>query len=88
MKLSEGFTKWVPSAGMFALYLVSLGLLTLALRGIPVSIAYAAWAGLGTGLIAVIAAFYFDEPFTAPKTVCLAMIVLGVAGLNYWGAGH
>ena len=88
MKLSNGFSKLAPSIGMFALYLVSLGLLTLALRGIPVSIAYAAWAGLGTGLIAIIAAIFFHEPFTTAKTICLAMIVLGVAGLNYFGAGH
>lgn len=88
MKLSEGFTKLVPSAGMFALYLVSLGLLTLALKGIPVGVAYAIWSGLGTALIAVIAAFVFHESFTVPKTICLLMIVLGVAGLNYFGAGH
>ncbi len=88
LKLSEGFTKLAPSAGMFALYLVSLGLLTFALRGIPVGVAYAVWSGVGTGLIAVIAAVYFHEPFTAAKTACLAMIVVGVAGLNYFGAGH
>jgi small multidrug resistance pump len=88
MKLSEGFTRLAPSVGMFALYLVSLGLLTLALKGIPVGMAYAIWSGLGTGLIAVIAAIFFHEPFTLSKTICLAMIVLGVAGLNYFGAGH
>jgi len=88
MKLSDGFTRLAPSVGMFGLYLVSLGLLTLALKGIPVGVAYAIWSGLGTALIAVIAAIAFGEHFTLAKTACLAMIVLGVAGLNYFGGGH
>ncbi len=88
MKLSEGFTKLVPSIAMFVLYGMSLALLTLALRGIPVGVAYAVWAGLGTAVIAVVAMIAFHEPLSGPKLVCLALIILGVVGLNLTGGGH
>ncbi|HEY1599056.1 MAG TPA: multidrug efflux SMR transporter [Pirellulales bacterium] len=88
MKLSESFTKLVPSILLFALYGVSLALLTLALKGIPVGVAYAVWAGLGTAVIAVIATIAFGEPLSASKIVCLALIITGVIGLNISGGGH
>ena len=54
MKLSEGLTKTIPSILIFIFYGLSLSLLTLALKSIPVSVAYAIWSGIGTALIAVI----------------------------------
>ena len=88
MKLSESFTKLVPSILLFVLYGVSLALLTLALKGIPVGVAYAVWAGLGTAVIAVIATIAFGEPLSASKVVCLSLIIAGVIGLNLSGGGH
>ena len=88
MKLSESFTKPVPSILMFALYGLSLALLTLALRGIPVGVAYAVWAGLGTAVDRGIATVAFHEPLTTMKIVCLALIILGVVGLNLSDGGH
>jgi small multidrug resistance pump len=88
MKLSDGLTKPLISLLMFGLYGLSLTLLTLALRGIPVGVAYAVWSGLGTALIAVIALFAFGESLTPTKAICLGLIILGVVGLNIGGAGH
>jgi small multidrug resistance pump len=88
MKLSESFTKPIPSILLFVLYGLSLALLTLALRGIPVGVAYAVWAGLGTAAIAVIATIAFHEPLNTMKVVCLTLIVVGVVGLNLSGGGH
>ena len=48
MKLSEGFTKLVPSVLIFVFYTASFGMLTLALKRIDVSVAYAVWSGMGT----------------------------------------
>ncbi|HEY4308311.1 MAG TPA: multidrug efflux SMR transporter [Pirellulales bacterium] len=88
MKLSDGLTKPPISLLMFGLYGLSLTLLTLALRGIPVGVAYAVWSGLGTALIAVIALFAFGESLTPTKAICLGLIILGVVGLNIGGGGH
>ncbi len=88
MKLSEGFTKLMPSVLMGVFYVLSIVALTLALKKIDVSIAYAVWAGIGTALIAVAGAFLFKEPFTVLKIVSLAFIIAGVVGLNLSGGMH
>lgn len=86
MKLSEGFTKLVPSVLLFVFYAASFVALTLALKKIDVSVAYAIWAGVGTALIAAIGILYFREAVTALKLVSILLIVVGVVGLNFSGA--
>jgi small multidrug resistance pump len=88
MKLSEGFTKLVPSILLFVFYTLSLGMLTLALKRIDVSVAYAVWSGVGTALIATIGVLWFREPATALKLFSLALIIAGVVGLNLSGGAH
>jgi small multidrug resistance pump len=88
MKLSEGFTKMVPSILLFVFYTLSFGMLTLALKKFDVSIAYAVWSGVGTALIAAIGVFWFKEPATALKLVSLGLIIIGVVGLNLSGGAH
>jgi small multidrug resistance pump len=58
-------------------------LLTLALKTIDVSVAYAVWSAVGTACIAVIGAVYFKEPMTALRIGCLVLIIVGVAGLQF-----
>ncbi len=82
MKLSEGFSKLIPSVLIFVFYAISFFLFTLALKGIDVSIAYAIWAGLGTALITVVGIFWFREPASALKLVSLVVVVMGVIGLH------
>jgi small multidrug resistance pump len=88
MKLSQGFTKLLPSLLLFVFYGLSFIALTLCIKRIDVSIAYAVWAGLGTALIAVIGMTYFKEPISALKLVCLALIILGAVGLNLSSHQH
>ena len=88
MKLSEGFTKTVPSILLFIFYTLSFGALTLALKKLDVSVAYAVWSGMGTALIATIGVLWFKEPVTALKLISLALIIIGVVGLNLSGGAH
>lgn len=83
MKLSQEFTKLVPSILIFVFYGLCLTFLTLSLRTIPVSIVYSIWAGLGTLLIASISVIWFDESLTVIKVVSMLLIVLGILGLNW-----
>jgi small multidrug resistance pump len=82
MKLSEGFTRILPSVMIFVFYVASLFMLTLAIKRIDVSTAYAVWAGLGTTLIAVAGFICFKEPVTVLKVLSIALIIIGVVGLN------
>jgi len=82
MKLSDGFTRLVPSILLFACYFVAFGSLTFALRHLDLSLAYAIWAGLGTAIIAIIGIVWFDEPAGALKLVSVGLIIAGVIGLH------
>lgn len=88
MKLSDGFTKLVPSVLIFVFYAASFAILTLALKKIDVGIAYAIWAGVGTALIAIVGVLYFKEPLSALKVFSIFLIITGVIGLNLSGAKH
>ena len=81
MKLSQGFTKVVPSILMVVFYIICFAFMNLALKKLDVSITYAIWSGVGTALIAAIGFFYFKEPATAIKIGSIALIVIGVVGL-------
>ncbi|KGK99663.1 membrane protein [Methanococcoides methylutens] len=88
MKLSEGFTKTLPSIMIFVFYGVSFTLFTLALKRLEVSLAYAIWSGIGTLSITAIGIFYFDETLTALKVGSIALIIIGVIGLNLSSGMH
>ena len=88
MKLSEGFTRMLPSILLVVFYTLSFGMLTLALKKIDVSVAYAIWSGVGTALIASIGVLWFREPATAMKLISLGLIIIGVVGLNLSGGAH
>jgi small multidrug resistance pump len=85
LKLSDGFTRPRPGATVVVCYCASFLLLSLALRGIELSIAYAVWSGVGTAIVAAIGILWFGEAAGAWKLFCLALIVLGVAGLHLSG---
>jgi small multidrug resistance pump len=64
MKLSAGFSKLFPAVLMGVFYAVCFYFLTLALKKVDLSIAYAIWGGVGTALIATIGILWFREPMT------------------------
>jgi len=66
-------------------YAASIWLLALIVKTIPVSVAYAIWAGVGTATVAVIGAIFLGEHLSLIKIVSLALIVAGVVGLNLAG---
>jgi small multidrug resistance pump len=82
MKLSDGFTRWLPSALIFVFYAMAFIALTFALKKIEVSVAYAIWSGVGTALIALIGIVWFGESVGTLKLISLALIIMGVVGLN------
>jgi small multidrug resistance pump len=85
LKYSQGFTQLKPSLVVVIAYITSFSLLGLSLKGIDLGIAYAIWAGVGTALAAIAGVFLFQESLGVVKAVSIALIVIGVAGLNLAG---
>ena len=82
MKISHGLSRLLPSLLVFLFYAMSVASLTIALRRIDMSVAYATWSGLGTVFITIVSVLYFEEPLLAMKVVCLSLILVGVVGLH------
>jgi small multidrug resistance pump len=82
MKLSDGFTRTLPSVLIFVFYGLSFTAFTFALKKLDLSLSYAIWAGAGTALIAAIGVIWFKEPLTALKVGSIVIIVIGIVGLN------
>ena len=82
MKLSEGLTKPLFSVLIFVLYGFSFVLFALALKKLDLGLSYAIWAGIGTAAIALIGYIWFKEPMGAVKVGSIALIIIGVVGLN------
>jgi len=88
MKLSQGLTVLWPSIGVFACYAISLAGITMVLTRIELSIAYPTWSGAGTALTAAIGIAWFKEPVSALKLFSLALVVIGVIGLQLSSAAR
>ncbi|ASG23129.1 quaternary ammonium compound efflux SMR transporter SugE [Nitrospirillum viridazoti] len=82
LKYADGFTRLVPSVLTIAAMGVSLGMLGLALRTLPLGTAYAVWTGIGTLGTVIAGILLFNEPATALRLACIGLIVAGIAGLK------
>jgi len=88
MKLSESFTRLVPSMLMFIFYGASFTFLNFALGYMTVSTVYAVWSGIGIVLISLASVFFFHEKLSISSIMWIGVIVIGVIGLNISSKGH
>jgi quaternary ammonium compound-resistance protein SugE len=82
LKYTEGFTRLWPTLGTVASMIVSLGLLGLALRTLPLGTAYAVWTGVGTIGTALLGIALFSESADLVRLACTGLIVAGIVGLK------
>jgi multidrug resistance protein EbrB len=82
LKLSDGFTVPLPSAGVLFGYALSFYCLSLCLKTVPLSLAYAIWSGAGTALTALIGAILWGEAFSSLKILGIILIIGGIIALN------
>jgi quaternary ammonium compound-resistance protein SugE len=87
LKLTEGFTRPLPTLLTVASMAVSLGLLGLALNSLPLGTAYAVWTGVGTVGTALLGILLFGESADAARLLCIALIVAGILGLKLVSPG-
>jgi small multidrug resistance pump len=84
LKYSNGFTRLAPSAVVVVAYVVSFYFLSLALKTMPVGVAYAVWAGVGVALITLAGRVLFGQALDAAAIVGILLIVAGVVVINTW----
>lgn len=82
LKYTDGFTRLVPTALTVAAMIISVVLLGLALRDLPVGTGYAVWTGVGTVGTALLGMYLFSDPATAARLACIGLIVAGIIGLK------
>ena len=85
LKYTDGFTRTVPTILTVLCMIVSVALLGLALKSLPVGTAYAVWVGIGAAGTVVLSMVLFDEPATPVRIGLLLLIVVGVVGLQLTG---
>lgn len=91
LKYTEGFTRLVPSVLTIAAMAVSMWLLAVAARTLPIGTAYAVWVGIGATGAAVLGAILFHEPVSLGRIAFLALLVVSIIGLKLTspaGAAH
>jgi quaternary ammonium compound-resistance protein SugE len=82
LKYTDGFSRPLPTILTILSMIVSLALLGLALKTLPVGTAYAVWTGIGTVGTALLGIYMLGEPATAVRLACIALIVSGIVGLK------
>lgn len=82
LKYTEGFTKLWPSVGTGAAFLLSIGLLSWAIRELPVGTAYAVWVGIGAVGTAIVGMTLLGEPATVARLASLMLVAAGIVGLK------
>jgi len=82
LKYTEGFTKLVPTTLTVGAMIISVVLLGIALRDLPVGTGYAVWTGIGTVGTALLGMYLFGDPATAARLASIGLIVAGIIGLK------
>ncbi len=88
LKYSEGFSRLWPSVATVAAMAVSVVLLALAAKTLPIGTAYAVWTGIGAIGAVILGIVLFGDPATPLRLACEGLILLGVVGLKLVGGAH
>lgn len=82
LKLSDSFTKLWPSVAFMVCALSSLGLLTLAMKTIPLGTAYAVWTGIGAFGTAIVGILFYGDPYDIYRLLFLTLLIVSIIGLR------
>jgi len=82
LKYTQGFTRLWPTVGFGVSMALSVGLLGVALKTLPMGTAYAVWTGVGAVGTVILGMILFGESTDTPRLVCIGLIVAGIVGLK------
>ncbi len=82
LKYTHGFTRFWPTVGTVISMVISLGLLGIAMKSLPVGTAYGVWVGVGSVGTVILGIVLLGEPANAGRLISMALIVAGIVGLK------
>lgn len=82
LKYTEGFSRFWPSVGTVTAMVVSMILLGIAMKSLPIGMSYAVWTRIGTVGTTILGIWLFGESMSAMRLVCIALIAIGIVGLK------
>ncbi|MGY0798225.1 quaternary ammonium compound efflux SMR transporter SugE [Lysobacter sp. A286] len=82
LKYTEGFTRLWPTVGTLTAMAISVGMLGIAMKSLPVGTAYAIWVGVGAVGTVILGVVLFDEPVNALRVGSILLIIAGLVGLK------
>jgi len=85
IRVSNGFTKFIPTVALILFYILSYFFFNLALKRMELSTAYAIWSGVGTALLAAVGMIFFSEQISFERVLAIVMIIAGVCMLYLTG---
>jgi quaternary ammonium compound-resistance protein SugE len=83
LKYTEGFTRLWPTVGTVLAMMISLWLLGIAMKSLPVGTAYSIWVGVGAVGTVVLGIVLLGEPANAARLISVALIIAGIVGLKF-----
>jgi len=86
LKYTDGFTRLWPTVGTVTAMVISIVLLAMAVKTLPIGTAYAIWTGIGAVGAVALGIVLFGDPATLPRLLCVALIVVGIVGLKFTAA--
>lgn len=82
LKYTDGFTRPLPTIGTLAAMLVSVWLLAVAMKSLPVGTAYAVWVGVGAVGTVILGIILFNDPVNLVRMASIGLILAGIIGLK------
>jgi len=83
LKYTDGFTRPLPTAGTIAAMVISVWLLGIAMKTLPVGTAYSVWVGVGAAGTVILGIILFKEPANALRLASVALVIAGIVGLKF-----
>lgn len=85
LKYTDGFTRLWPTVFTGVSLVISMALLGIAVKSLPLGTAYAVWTGIGAVGTVILGIVLFKEPATVVRLACVGLIVSGILGLKFFG---
>jgi len=82
LKFTDGFTRLWPTVGTILALIISVSLLGLAAKNLPIGTAYAVWTGIGATGTVIVGMLFLGDPVSAARLICVALVLCGVIGLK------